>query len=52
MPQAQQQILLRVDQMCQKCHDIDNDPHFKFEKYWPVIVHGKSGPTAGQQVQR
>jgi hypothetical protein len=35
-------VLLRVDRKCQECHDQDNDPHFKFEQYWPKVVHGKS----------
>jgi 2',3'-cyclic-nucleotide 2'-phosphodiesterase (5'-nucleotidase family) len=26
---------------CIKCHDGDNDPHFKFETYWPKIRHGR-----------
>ena len=24
---------------CYKCHDLDNSPAFKFEKYWPDIAH-------------
>lgn len=28
-----------LDQSCQKCHDIDNDVHWNFEKKWPKIVH-------------
>ena len=28
-----------MDQMCQKCHDIDNDVHWSFKKKWPKIVH-------------
>jgi hypothetical protein len=24
---------------CLECHDLDNDPHFKFEEYWPQIEH-------------
>ena len=36
---AQEKTLLRVDDICQKCHDPDNDPHFRFEKYWPQIAH-------------
>ncbi len=30
----------KVDQStCVKCHDPDNSPQFKFETYWPKIVH-------------
>jgi hypothetical protein len=36
---AQEKLLIRIDDICQKCHDTDNDPHFRFEKYWPQIVH-------------
>jgi len=39
---AQEKLTLnRVDSECQKCHDPDNDPHFRIEdkKYWPQIVH-------------
>jgi hypothetical protein len=25
--------------ICQKCHDHDNSPEFKFETYWPQIEH-------------
>ena len=28
-----------IDQMCQKCHDIDNDVHWSFKKKWPQIIH-------------
>ncbi|HUE70870.1 MAG TPA: multiheme c-type cytochrome [Pirellulaceae bacterium] len=24
---------------CLECHDLDNDPHFKFEEYWPQVEH-------------
>jgi hypothetical protein len=24
---------------CLECHDLDNDPHFKFEEYWPKVEH-------------
>lgn len=36
---AQEKLLIRIDEVCQKCHDTDNDPHFRFEKYWPQIAH-------------
>jgi hypothetical protein len=36
---AEQQIVIRVSDMCAKCHDPDNDPHFRLEKYWPDIAH-------------
>jgi hypothetical protein len=31
--------LLRVNFFCQKCHDVDNDVHWSFEKKWPAVVH-------------
>jgi len=34
--------ILRIDQFCQKCHDIDNDvtwTHGGFNKKWPKIAH-------------
>jgi len=32
----------RMDQFCQKCHDIDNDVHWKgFAPKWALIAHGK-----------
>jgi len=36
---AEQQVYLRVFEVCHKCHDLDNDPHFHLEVYWPKIVH-------------
>jgi hypothetical protein len=46
--------------MCQKCHDPDNDPHFKFEKNWLQVIHGKNAkapippppPAAAAAVQK
>lgn len=34
-----EQKTLAMDKFCQKCHDIDNDVHYKFEKRWPPIKH-------------
>jgi hypothetical protein len=28
-----------TEQKCRSCHDVDNDPHFDLEKYWPKIKH-------------
>lgn len=28
------------DQVCNKCHDLDNSPKFKFGEYWPQVKHG------------
>lgn len=28
-------------QICRKCHDGDNDPHFNLELYWPQVRHAK-----------
>lgn len=33
------QTYLRVYQVCTKCHDGDNDPHFDLAKYWKDVVH-------------
>ncbi len=37
---AQQLLITRVEGMCMKCHDGENDPHFDLYKYWPKIAHG------------
>ena len=31
--------LQQVEQTCNKCHDGDNSPGFKFEKYWEDVKH-------------
>jgi len=31
--------LLQINLSCQKCHDVDNDPVWDFEKRWPNVVH-------------
>jgi hypothetical protein len=41
MTPAEKAVYLRVNDMCMKCHDTDNDPHFQFNKNWPQIIHGK-----------
>lgn len=33
---------LKIDLFCQGCHDIDNDVHWKFEK-WQKIIHHEPG---------
>lgn len=38
---AEQKIVKNVNDLCQKCHDTDNDPTFKFESFWPRIRHGR-----------
>ena len=37
-PAAKERRLLLLDQSCQKCHDTDNDVHWKIDK-WHKIVH-------------
>ena len=27
------------NQLCFRCHDLDNSPHFEFDKYWEQIKH-------------
>jgi hypothetical protein len=29
----------KTQDLCTKCHDNDNDPHFDFKTYWPKIQH-------------
>jgi hypothetical protein len=41
---AEDRLLLRVHDVCYKCHDIDNDPHFKLEQFWPKIYHTAKNP--------
>jgi Cytochrome c554 and c-prime len=36
---AENHTYLAVYQVCYKCHDLDNDPKFKLESYWPNVVH-------------
>jgi hypothetical protein len=36
---------LAMDVFCQKCHDVDNDVHWNFDKKWPKIVHPKAQPV-------
>jgi hypothetical protein len=41
-PEARTRRLGLIDQMCQKCHDVDNDVHWVgegFKKHWPTIEH-------------
>src|SRR5207249_10762206 len=38
---AENAIVLHVNDRCYSCHDVDNDPHFKFETFWPRVMHGK-----------
>jgi hypothetical protein len=40
---------LRIDLFCQKCHDVDNDVHWNFEKNWPQIVHPTPRKAAAGQ---
>ena len=41
MPPAQKRVEIQVSNLCQKCHDPDNDPHFDLWKYLPKIWHSK-----------
>jgi hypothetical protein len=45
-------IYLRVHDMCQKCHDLDNDPKFEFQKNWPLIIHGKNAKAGAAAAQK
>ena len=37
--EQRRQRMLRVNDSCIQCHDVDNDVKFKFEKRWPEIEH-------------
>lgn len=39
LTKAEQGVYLRVFELCHKCHDLDNDPHFKLEVYWAKVAH-------------
>ncbi|MFO0802150.1 MAG: multiheme c-type cytochrome [Gemmataceae bacterium] len=39
IPKEQLRVINAVSNMCQKCHDVENDPHFDLYKYWPKIAH-------------
>lgn len=45
--QAENQMILRVHDQCQKCHNLENDPHFKFEAFWPKVAHSKKPNAVG-----
>lgn len=47
-----QNVLNAVDAICQKCHDPENDPKFRFEKFWPKIDHGKKALTAASKTSK
>jgi hypothetical protein len=37
---AQKKVRMqRIDDFCQKCHDLDNDVHWDFDPKWKKIVH-------------
>jgi hypothetical protein len=42
MNPAERAVFLSVTDMCMKCHDLDNDPNYKLDVYWPKIIHGKN----------
>lgn len=50
MTPSQKLVEVQVNNLCQKCHDLDNDPHFDLWKYLPNIWHfqlhkGQKAPT-------
>jgi hypothetical protein len=36
---AEERVFHGVYKVCQTCHDLDNDPKFKLEVYWPNVAH-------------
>ncbi len=41
LTQSETVTLRNADRICQSCHNPENDPHFKFEVFWPKIAHSK-----------
>ncbi len=42
-----QRVMLRQNDACAKCHDLDNSVHFNFETYWQKIAHPTPKKGAG-----
>ena len=36
---AEQQVFNGVYKTCYQCHDLDNDPKFELDAYWPNVAH-------------
>ena len=61
LTEAEYRIMRRIDSgipgnsqsfSCQKCHDPENDPHFRLEDFWPKIAHSgfpRVGAPAAKQ---
>jgi 2',3'-cyclic-nucleotide 2'-phosphodiesterase (5'-nucleotidase family) len=45
LTQQESVIMLRVDRVCQTCHNSENDPHFKFESFWQKVAHSNKPPA-------
>ena len=43
MSPAQKLVEIQVSNMCQKCHDVENDPHFDLWEYLPKVWHSGLG---------
>lgn len=39
MKPEQKQVEIAVSNLCQKCHDVENDPHFDLWEYLPKVWH-------------
>ncbi len=35
---------ITINDMCIQCHNLDNDPHFDIDTYWPKVVHMNPAP--------
>ncbi len=42
----------KENNLCQKCHDLDNSPEFDFDTYWDQIKHPRSGLTMSEEEWR
>ena len=43
MTPAQKLVEIQVSNMCQKCHDVENAPHFELWEHLPKVWHSGLG---------
>ena len=58
-PEVERQFLLRAISAYERVlainpetDDPENDPHYRFEKNWPQVIHGKNAPRPAAAAQK